>query len=218
MQHCRVPTQIVFSNSLCFPCPTANFPCDNLHNLWLLHTQNWLSRPIQLLEKKDFFLRQISQYPLLLESEYLQFEQAKFPVFGQNSLCFDKISKFPVFLPFSLCRGYPALLNQTLTDRPRARGSPCLVVSDRHVWGGSWVPRPRRLVILRYVRRRLRGWSGWGPGPRSVAWPDFPWPGTTSQWPARRSHLEWQIITIIIIIIFFFFLNDISQNMSKSEC
>ena len=29
----RVPTQIVFSNSLCFPCPTANFPCANLHNL-----------------------------------------------------------------------------------------------------------------------------------------------------------------------------------------
>ena len=29
----RVPTQISFSNSLCFPCATANFPCANLHNL-----------------------------------------------------------------------------------------------------------------------------------------------------------------------------------------
>ena len=28
----RVPTQNVFSNSLCFPCPTANFPCATLHN------------------------------------------------------------------------------------------------------------------------------------------------------------------------------------------
>ena len=35
-----------------------------------------------------------SQYPLLLESEHLQLELTKFPVF---SLCFDKISKFPVF-------------------------------------------------------------------------------------------------------------------------
>ena len=29
----RVPTQIVFSNSLSFPCLTGNFPCANLHNL-----------------------------------------------------------------------------------------------------------------------------------------------------------------------------------------
>ena len=56
---------------------------------------------IQLLEKKWFFLRQLSQYPLLLESEHLQLELTKFPVF---SLCLDKIpcvltkfSKFPVF-------------------------------------------------------------------------------------------------------------------------
>ena len=25
--------QIVFSNSLCFSCPTLHFPCANLHNL-----------------------------------------------------------------------------------------------------------------------------------------------------------------------------------------
>ena len=29
----RVPTQIAFSNYLCFPCPTANFPCAILRNL-----------------------------------------------------------------------------------------------------------------------------------------------------------------------------------------
>ena len=29
----RVPTQIAFSNSLCFPCLTVNFPCANLRGL-----------------------------------------------------------------------------------------------------------------------------------------------------------------------------------------
>ena len=29
----KVPTQIAFSNSLCSPCPTANFPCANLRDL-----------------------------------------------------------------------------------------------------------------------------------------------------------------------------------------
>ena len=29
----RVPTQISFSNSLCFPCSTTNFPCANLRDL-----------------------------------------------------------------------------------------------------------------------------------------------------------------------------------------
>ena len=77
-------------------------------------------------EKIWTFLRQLSQYPLLLESEHLQFELTKFPVF---SLCLDKIPcVFPVFwqnfqIPcvfpdrdflwpfslFSLCSGYPAV-------------------------------------------------------------------------------------------------------------
>ena len=43
---------------------------------------------------KFLFLQQLSQYPLLLESEHLQLELTKFPVF---SLCLDKMSKFPVF-------------------------------------------------------------------------------------------------------------------------
>ena len=29
----RVPTQMSFSNYLCFPCPTANFPCAVLSDL-----------------------------------------------------------------------------------------------------------------------------------------------------------------------------------------
>ena len=28
----RVPTQILFTNSLCFPCPSGNFPCAHLRN------------------------------------------------------------------------------------------------------------------------------------------------------------------------------------------
>ena len=46
--------------------------------------------------EKWIFLRQLLQYPLLLESE-LHDQLTKFPVFRQNSLCFDKISEFPVF-------------------------------------------------------------------------------------------------------------------------
>ena len=51
----RIPTQIAFSNSLCFPCffpcATANFPCANLRDLCLLHMQNRLGRLIQLQTK-----------------------------------------------------------------------------------------------------------------------------------------------------------------------
>ena len=38
--YCRVPTQILFSNSLCFPCLTLNFPCANLRNLKKCYMQN----------------------------------------------------------------------------------------------------------------------------------------------------------------------------------
>ena len=75
----RVPTQIEFSNSLGFPCLTANFPCSNL-------------RDLQLSSFKNIFSLQISQYILPLDSGNLQ--QTKFLVFF---LCFGKISKFPVF-------------------------------------------------------------------------------------------------------------------------
>ena len=37
--------------SLFFPCPKANFPCANLCDLWILHTQNLLSRRFNLKKK-----------------------------------------------------------------------------------------------------------------------------------------------------------------------
>ena len=77
----RVPTQIAFSNSLSFPC---FFPCSNLCNVWLLYTQNWLGRYIQLLKRNRKFLRWISQYPLPFESGNFQLEQTKLPVFWQS--------------------------------------------------------------------------------------------------------------------------------------
>ena len=106
----RVPTQIAFSNSLCFPCMTVNFPCANLRDLWLLHTLNCL---IQILRKNGKFLRQIPKYLLLLGSGKLQLEQTKFPVFWQNfqipCLFPDRDFFWPFFLfsLFSLGRGYP---------------------------------------------------------------------------------------------------------------
>ena len=42
----RVPTQIAFSNSLCFPCPTATFPCANLLDVTITHTKlTWQAYP-----------------------------------------------------------------------------------------------------------------------------------------------------------------------------
>ena len=51
-------------------------------------------------EKNDFFLRQLLQYPLLLESEHVQLELTKFPVF---SLCLDKIPCVLIIFPNSQC-------------------------------------------------------------------------------------------------------------------
>ena len=102
---CRVPTQIVFSNSLCFPCPTANFPCANLHNLWLLHTQNWLGRPIMLLEKKwiSFAANIAISFTFRFRAFTIWANKIRcvFPVFWQNSLCFPCVlTKFPNSLCF----------------------------------------------------------------------------------------------------------------------
>ena len=108
----RIPTEIVFSNSPCFP---YVFPLSDgkfsLCDLWLLHTQNWLGRLTKLKKKNWRFSWQISKYLLPLESGNLQLERTKFPVF---SLYFGKISKFPVFSlkGNSLCSGYPVDRNQ----------------------------------------------------------------------------------------------------------
>ena len=103
----RVPSQVAFSNSLCFPCPSATFPCTNLHDLWLLHTQNWLGRLFQLQS-------QISKYLLPLESGDLQLEQTKFPVFWHNfkiPCVFPDRDFWGPFSLFSLCTGYPDMYN-----------------------------------------------------------------------------------------------------------
>ena len=84
----RVPTQIVFSNSLCFPCvfPVQSqifpVPIYIICDYYIDETDL-----ADLLGQKWKFSRQILQYPLLLESGNLQLEQTKFPVF----------SKFPGF-------------------------------------------------------------------------------------------------------------------------
>ena len=91
----RVPTQIVFSNSLCFPCPIANFPCANLHHLWLLHRQNWLGRPIELLGKKmKIFVANIAVSFTFRIGEFTTWA-------NKNSLCFPCVlAKFPNSLCF----------------------------------------------------------------------------------------------------------------------
>ena len=38
----RVPTQMIFKNSLCFPCQTATVPFANFSDLRMFHMQNWL--------------------------------------------------------------------------------------------------------------------------------------------------------------------------------
>ena len=99
----RVPTQIVFSNSLCFPCVfpvrLQIFPVP-IYKI----CEYYIHRTDLADQKKWIFLQQLLQYPLLLESEHLQLELTEFPVFF---LCLNKIpcvliffSKFPVF---SLC-------------------------------------------------------------------------------------------------------------------
>ena len=90
----RVPTQIIFSNSLCFPVQQQISPvpiyiiCD-----YYIH-KTMLGELFRFWKKKWKFSRQISQYLLHSELGNLQLELTKFPVF---SLCSGKISKFPVF-------------------------------------------------------------------------------------------------------------------------
>ena len=93
-----VPTQIAFSNSLCFPCffpvqlQIFPVPIYIIYDYYIHKTD--LPDLFPALEKKWKFSRQISQYPLPLESGNIELDQTKLTVF---SLCFGKISKFPVF-------------------------------------------------------------------------------------------------------------------------
>ena len=86
----RVPTQVAFSNSLFIPCPTAIFPCANLCDLLLFHTQN------SSFKQMEIFAANISKYLLPLESGNLQHEETKFPVFWQN-FKIPPLGHFPCF-------------------------------------------------------------------------------------------------------------------------
>ena len=54
--------QISFSNSLCFPCLTENFPSANLSDLRMCHMQNF-GKHIQFLGRNLDISLQILQYP-----------------------------------------------------------------------------------------------------------------------------------------------------------
>ena len=90
----RVPTQIAFSNSLCFPCfsrLTSNFPCANLRDLLLLHTKKMTWQTYQASNKFGEF-----------RSKFKNIFQGIYNLSKQNSLCFPCVlAKFPNSL-FSL--------------------------------------------------------------------------------------------------------------------
>ena len=96
----RVPTQVVFSNCLCFPCffPVRRqiFPvpiyviCD-----YYIHKTDLadLSSLITKIEKSKN--QKISKYLLPLESGNLQLEQTKFPVYFLTGIFFCHFPCFP---------------------------------------------------------------------------------------------------------------------------
>ena len=110
----RVPTQILFTNSLCFPCPSGSFPCAHLRNC-----NNFISETA--LKTKLKVSQQISKYPVSLELRSFLLEQT-------NSLCFAKIPKFPVFpltenflgtlTLFFLCSGDSQFVSSHMADAP----------------------------------------------------------------------------------------------------
>ena len=87
-----VPTKIIFSIFLCFPCSTGNLPCDNFRNFQVSYAKlTWQTHSIFTDSK---ILQQISQYM------YFRHNLSK-----QDSLCFGKISKF---CEFSLTAIHPS--------------------------------------------------------------------------------------------------------------
>ena len=109
--------------SLFFPCLTANFPCANLRDLWLLHTPNWLGRHIQLKKlggnfcgkyRNIFYLRNQGIYNLS-NPNFLCFPcvLAKFP----NSLCFSWQGIFITILPVFPVQWVPWLYKRMINDK-----------------------------------------------------------------------------------------------------
>ena len=96
----RVPTQIAFSNSLCFPCYFPARP--QIFPAPIYVSCDYYRHKTDLTDFNFFFLRQISKSLLPLESENLQLGKTKFPVFWEN---FQIPCVFPYrdfFWPFSV--------------------------------------------------------------------------------------------------------------------
>ena len=109
----RAPTQIAFSNSLCFPC---FFPVRRqIFPVPIYVICNYYIHKTDLADFSSFkkqFSQPISKYLLPLESGNLQLEQTKFPVFWQNfqiPCVFPDRTFLGPFSLFSLCSGYPVL-------------------------------------------------------------------------------------------------------------
>ena len=104
----RVPTQIVFSDSLCFPCfflvqpQIIPVPIYMICNYYIHKTD--LADLSSFWKKNLQFSRQIWQYPIPLESVDLQLQQTKFPVFWQN---FQIHCVFPDGIIFAIFPVFP---------------------------------------------------------------------------------------------------------------
>ena len=82
---------ITFSNALCSPCPTANFPSANFNDLSMYHIRR-VGRHIQFFRKKCEILQQMS----------LIFTIRNFPAFCQNSLCFWQNIQIRIVFDYSI--------------------------------------------------------------------------------------------------------------------
>ena len=142
----RVPTQIVFSNSLCFPCvfpvqpPIFPVPIYIICDYYTHKTE--LADLSSFWKKMEIFVANIAISFTLRISEFTTWANtipcvlAKFP----NSLCFpwQGISSL-----FSLCRAYPVLYLHTwlLTV-----ALVCLVAVDTFVGVGQWAAQLHHLL------------------------------------------------------------------------
>ena len=153
----RVPTQIVFSNSLCFSCvfpvQLQIFPvpvyiiCDYyIHKTELAHLPSFW-------KKKEIFAANIA-ISFTFRTRELQLEQTKFAVF---SLCFGKISKLSVFSLKGIFFGpfpcFPCAVGRSTLKR----GWPIwlIQVGWGWLWGcmgvGVWLALPTVPCYLKYV-------------------------------------------------------------------
>ena len=111
----RIPTQIVFLNSLFFPCFSLSNHKFSLRQFMYFVTITYTKLTPPAHPKNWKFSGQISKYLLPLESGNLQLEQIKFPVFWQNFQipCVfpdrDFLGSFSLFSLSSLWSWYPGI-------------------------------------------------------------------------------------------------------------